>query len=66
MNHVVVTLISPFVGEGWHLTLGGAFMLIVIFLPGGVMEGIRRLSRLGTRRATVAREARDHDLSAVE
>ncbi len=28
-----------FVGDGWHLTLGVLFMLLVIFLPGGVMEG---------------------------
>ena len=33
---------SLFVGEGWHLTLGALFMLIVIFLPGGLMEGFRR------------------------
>ena len=38
----LVFLISPFVGEGWHLTLGVLFMLIVIFLPGGIMEGIER------------------------
>lgn len=31
---------SNFVGEGWHLTLGLLFMLVVIFLPGGVMQGI--------------------------
>jgi len=66
LNNVVVTLISPFVGEGWHLMLGGAFMLIVIFLPGGVMEGVRRLSRLGSKRATPAPAAPDSALSAVE
>ena len=32
-----------FVGEGWQLTLGLLFMLVVIFLPGGIMEGINRL-----------------------
>jgi len=36
---------SAFVGEGWHRTLGLLFMLIVIFLPGGLMEGVQRLSR---------------------
>lgn len=40
----VVAVLGLFVGEGWHLTLGVLFMLIVIFLPGGVMEGIRRLA----------------------
>jgi ABC-type branched-subunit amino acid transport system permease subunit len=33
-----------FVGEGWHLTLGIMFMLVVIFLPGGLMEGARRIT----------------------
>ena len=33
-------MISPFVGEGWHLLLGLVFMAIVIFLPGGLMEGL--------------------------
>ena len=40
---IVVALTNPFVGEGWHLTLGALFMLVVIFLPGGVMEGITKL-----------------------
>ena len=43
MSDIVVTIVSPFVGEGWHLTLGIIFMLVVIFLPGGVMELITRL-----------------------
>jgi len=49
----VVSVSALFVGEGWHLTLGVLFMLIVIFLPGGLMEGVTRLGRLvtGRRRA---------------
>jgi ABC-type branched-subunit amino acid transport system permease subunit len=66
LNHAVVTIISPFVGEGWHLMLGGAFMLIVIFLPGGVMEGVRRLSRLGNKRSTGIRATPDSVLSTAE
>jgi ABC-type branched-subunit amino acid transport system permease subunit len=46
LQHFMVTLSSLFVGEGWHLTLGALFMLIVIFLPGGLMEGLRRLRGL--------------------
>jgi ABC-type branched-subunit amino acid transport system permease subunit len=38
-----VSLFSMFVGEGWHLTLGLLFMVIVIFLPGGLMEGFNRI-----------------------
>jgi ABC-type branched-subunit amino acid transport system permease subunit len=43
LREVMVSVSSLFVGEGWHLTLGALFMLIVIFLPGGLMEGFRRL-----------------------
>lgn len=43
LQHLAVGLSSLFVGEGWHLTLGALFMLIVIFLPGGLMEGFNRL-----------------------
>jgi ABC-type branched-subunit amino acid transport system permease subunit len=45
LQEFFVELFSFFVGEGWHLTLGFMFMIIVIFLPGGVMEGFRRLRR---------------------
>ena len=50
LQHFVVWVSSAFVGEGWHLTLGVLFMLIVIFLPGGLMEGFRRIMALITRR----------------
>src|SRR5690606_11672177 len=45
----VVTVTSKFVGEGWHLTLGLLFVLIVMFLPGGIMEGVRRIGALFQR-----------------
>ena len=45
LQSFAVELASLFVGEGWHLTLGVLFMLIVIFLPGGLMEGWRRVLR---------------------
>ncbi len=51
-REVLVAVAGKFVGEGWHLTLGLIFMLVVIFLPGGIVEGVRRLSaRLGGRRS---------------
>tara|TARA_R110000787_G_scaffold211281_2_gene321061 strand:- start:111718 stop:112869 length:1152 start_codon:yes stop_codon:yes gene_type:complete len=43
LQHLMVNVSSMFVGEGWSLTLGAMFMLIVIFLPGGLMEGFRRI-----------------------
>ncbi len=39
-----VFVTQPFVGEGWHLTLGALFVIVVIFLPGGMMEGISRIN----------------------
>ncbi len=43
LQSVVVKILSKFVGEGWHLTLGLVFVLIVVFLPGGLVEGFQRL-----------------------
>jgi len=43
IRDTVVSVASLFVGSGWHLTLGLVFMLIVIFLPGGIVEGGRRI-----------------------
>lgn len=49
---VMVTITSKFVGEGWFLTLGLVFVLIVVFLPGGIMEGVRRIANLFNRPRT--------------
>ncbi|MGM0583183.1 MAG: branched-chain amino acid ABC transporter permease [Pseudomonadota bacterium] len=57
----LVALTSLFVGEGWHLTLGLIFMLIVTFLPGGLIEGAQRLLGFvrgdGRRKRRAARSA---------
>jgi ABC-type branched-subunit amino acid transport system permease subunit len=52
VEDALVALAALFVGEGWQLTLGALFMLVVIFLPGGVMEGIRRLTKWRYSRST--------------
>jgi len=41
----LVAVVHPFVGKGWHLTLGILFMMVVIFLPGGLVEGGQRSGR---------------------
>ncbi len=46
LESAVVWFFARFVGEGWHMTLGLMFMLIVIFLPGGLIEGGQRIGRL--------------------
>ena len=56
LENLTVTIVGPFVGEGWHLTLGLMFMLIVIFLPGGIMEGARRIRLAFTRRSASDKE----------
>ncbi len=44
MEDFLVAVFYPFVGKGWHLTLGLLFMMIVIFLPGGLMEGGQKIA----------------------
>ena len=39
LSDALVFVLHFFVGKGWHLTLGVLFMLVVIFLPGGLIEG---------------------------
>lgn len=43
MEDFMVAIIHPFVGKGWHLTLGLMFMVVVIFLPGGLVEGGQKI-----------------------
>jgi len=43
-ENVLVTVVSPFVGKGWHMTLGILFVLVVVFLPGGLVEGGQRIT----------------------
>ena len=45
IEDIMVAIVHPFVGKSWHLTLGLMFMLIVIFLPGGLVGGITGLFR---------------------
>jgi ABC-type branched-subunit amino acid transport system permease subunit len=45
IQDVCVWIAARFTGEGWSLTLGLIFMAVVIFLPGGLMEGARRIGR---------------------
>ncbi len=52
LEDFIITLIYPFIGKGWHLTLGIIFMLVVIFLPGGLVEGGQRIAKLFKRKDT--------------
>ncbi len=44
VQNLLTHMVSPFVGDGWHLTLGLLFMVIIIFLPGGLVSGFNKLA----------------------
>jgi ABC-type branched-subunit amino acid transport system permease subunit len=58
VEHPLIKVASLFVGEGWELTLGVLFLVLIIFVPGGLMQGIqalqRRLFRSSARKAADA------------
>ena len=59
LEDLIVTMIYPFIGKGWHLTLGIVFMLVVIFLPGGLVEGGQRVAKLfGRKKADETKSAK--------
>ncbi|MFY9210902.1 MAG: branched-chain amino acid ABC transporter permease [Aestuariivita sp.] len=50
MTDFFVAMVYPFVGKGWHLTLGLLFMMVVIFLPGGLVQGGQKIAGLFKKR----------------
>lgn len=50
LTDLFVAIVYPFIGKGWHLTLGILFMMVVIFLPGGLVEGATKLANLFRRK----------------
>lgn len=61
LQNAAVFVTSPFVGGGWELTLGGLFMIIVIFLPGGIMEGVGKILgifRFGKKKSPIEGEGK--------
>jgi ABC-type branched-subunit amino acid transport system permease subunit len=59
LQETMVWVVSKFTGDGWHLTLGAIFMLVIIFLPGGLVEGgqkiLARLRRKPAEKADAAK-----------
>lgn len=49
LEDFVVFIVHPFIGKGWSLTLGLTFMLVVIFLPGGLVQGGQKIISLFRR-----------------
>ena len=60
LENAIVWVLHFFVGKGWHLSLGILFMLVVIFLPGGLVEGGQRLGNLFRRRKPVDQDDKPH------
>jgi len=50
VREVAVGVSVLFVGEGWELTLGLMFMIIVIFVPGGILQGFTNIIKLFRRK----------------
>ncbi len=65
MEDTLVFLIYPFIGKGWHLTLGLVFMLVVIFLPGGLVEGGQRIAGLFSKKKKPGGDDPEHHPEAT-
>ncbi len=57
LSDFAILLTRPFVGEGWHLMLGVLFMAIIIFLPGGIIEGVRRIGGIFKKSKQIEEDA---------
>ena len=64
LEKAVVWFLSRFTGEGWALTLGLMFMAVVIFLPGGLMEGGEKIRDLFRRKKKTGDAAADTNPAA--
>ncbi len=64
LNEIAVAVSGMFVGKGWHLTLGLLFMVIVVFLPGGLMQGFQLIvNRFKRKKKT---DSTQHSKQAAE
>ncbi|WP_170365704.1 branched-chain amino acid ABC transporter permease [Ruegeria arenilitoris] len=66
LEDAVVFIIHPFIGKGWHLTLGILFMLVVIYLPGGLVEGGQRLLNWIRRKSVGGDDSREGKTEPAE
>ena len=60
MADALIWLSHFFVGKSWHLTLGLLFMLVVIFLPGGLVEAGQRIAALFKRKPPKSDDPEHH------
>lgn len=50
MSDFFIAITNLFVGKQWHITTGVIFMLVIIFVPGGLVELGKRIGNLLTRK----------------
>ncbi|MEM1430925.1 MAG: branched-chain amino acid ABC transporter permease [Pseudomonadota bacterium] len=61
LQNAFVAVAQMFVGDGWLMTLGLMFMIVVIFLPGGLVElGQRVVRGLTRKRGEPAKDPEHH------
>ncbi|MDX1801212.1 MAG: branched-chain amino acid ABC transporter permease [Marinobacter sp.] len=66
LNDVLTSIFSPFLGSGWQMSLGLIFMLVVIFLPGGLVEGANRIMNLVQRSSKPRHSGEDRTTTATK
>jgi len=59
LENFLVDVSHFFVGKSWNLTLGLLFMLVVVFLPGGLVEGGQKFWRWVRRDGKKAKKGSD-------
>jgi ABC-type branched-subunit amino acid transport system permease subunit len=65
LEDFMVFIVHPFIGKGWSLTLGITFMLVVIFLPGGLVQGGQKIGKM-FRRGKVSEDTADTKTTPAE
>ncbi len=60
LEDFIIGISHFFVGKSWHLTSGLLFMLVVIFLPGGLVEGGKRIAALFRRKPPAPHDPEHH------
>ena len=51
IEKVFIEITNLFVGKQWHITTGVIFMLVIIFLPGGMVDGGKKIAGLFRRKS---------------
>ncbi len=64
LENFIIGVSHFFVGKSWHLTSGLLFMLVVIFLPGGLVEGGKRIRAMFKKKPPEGKDPEHHPKEA--